>query len=209
MFHFKKTSLLILKPHVTPKPTIILKTSSEADLPKMIEKNHWSNRKSIPRDLLAAKELVYDCFDFDCTQPQQESESIDYSAYRFYLNEKFICYREAKITPTKTGQFVTLWKRSRLGIIEPFDSSDLIDFVFISVRKENLFGQFIFPKTVLLEKGIFSTAAKEGKRAVRVYPPWDETTNKQAQKTQRWQLDYFFEIAPEPDFDTLKKLLDY
>ncbi|SHM55009.1 hypothetical protein SAMN05444366_3458 [Flavobacterium saccharophilum] len=175
----------------------------------MIVKNHWTNHKSIPRDLLLAKELVYDCFDFDCSQPQQESESIDYSAYRFYLNEKFICYREAKITPTKTGQFVTLWKRSRLGTIEPFNSTDLIDFVFVSVRKDDLFGQFIFPKAVLLEKGIFSTTVTEGKRAIRVYPPWDETNNKQAQKTQKWQLDYYFEITPEPDFDTFRNLLDH
>lgn len=175
----------------------------------MIVKNHWTNHKSIPKDLLLAKELVYDCFDFDCSQPQQESESIDYSAYRFYLNEKFICYREAKITPTKTGQFVTLWKRSRSGTIEPFDFSDLIDFVFISVRKDDHFGQFIFPKAVLLEKGIFSTETKEGKRATRVYPPWDETDNKQAQKTQKWQLEYYFEITPEPNFDVFRKLLEY
>jgi hypothetical protein len=173
----------------------------------MIVKNHWTNHKSLPKDLILARELVYDCFDFDCSQPQQESESIDYSAYRFYLNEKFICYREAKITPTKTGQFVTLWKRNRLGTIEPFDSSDLIDFVFISVRKDDFLGQFIFPKAVLLEKGIFSSATKEGKRAIRVYPPWDEANNKQAQKTQQWQFDYFFEVIPEPDFETFKKLI--
>jgi hypothetical protein len=185
-----------------------LKTSLKAGLFKMIAKNHWTNHKSMPKDLLLAKELVYDCFDFDCSQPQQESESIDYSAYRFYLNEKFICYREAKITPTKTGQFVTLWKRSRLGTIEPFDSTDLIDFVFVSVRKNDLFGQFIFPKDVLLEKGVFSTATTEGKRAIRVYPPWDETNNKQAKKTQNWQVKYFFEITPEPDFDTFKELVN-
>lgn len=185
-----------------------MKTSSKANLLKIIVKNHWTNHKSIPQDLLLAKEMVYDSFDFICTQPQQESESIDYSAYRFYLNEKFICYREAKITPTKTGQFVTLWKRSRLGTIEPFDSSDLIDYIFVSVRKDNLFGQFIFPKEVLIEKGIFSTAAKEGKRATRVYPPWDETSNKQAKKTQNWQLNYFFEITPKPDLETFRKLIN-
>lgn len=121
----------------------------------MIVKNHWTNHKSIPKDLLLAKELVYDCFDFDCSQLQQESESIDYSAYRFYLNEKFICYREAKITPTKTGQFVTLWKRSRLGTIEPFDSTDLIDFVFVSVRKENFSDSLFFLKMCYLKKESF------------------------------------------------------
>ena len=101
-----------------------------------------------------------------------------------------------------------MWKRSRLGTIEPFDSSDLIDFVFVSVRKDDLFGQFIFPKDVLLEKGVFSTVTTEGKRAIRVYPPWDETSNKQAKKTQNWQVKYFFEITPEPDFDTFRELVN-
>lgn len=99
-----------------------------------------------------------------------------------------------------------MWKRNNSGIIEPFDAADLIDFVIISVRKDDLYGQFIFPKSILLAKGIFSTAIKEGKRATRVYPPWDETTSKQAQKTQQWQLDYFHEIFPNANLDRFKAL---
>lgn len=172
----------------------------------MIIKNHWSNQKFVPKDLILAKELVYDCYDFDCTQPEPEIESAEYGAFRFYLNKKYICYREAKVTPTKTGQFVTLWKRNISGIIEPFDVSDGIDFVVIGVRNDNQFGQFIFPKSILLEKEVFSTKIKEGKRAIRVYPPWSETTSKQAQKTQLWQLDYFFEITPDVDFESFENL---
>lgn len=174
-------------------------------------KNNWNNPKSIPPDLLLAMELVYDLADLKCTQPQPEAESAEYSAYRFQLNGKNICYREAKITPTKTGQFVTLWKRNPvLKTIEPFDASDEIDYVTISIRKQELFGQFIFPKSVLLSKGIFSTATKEGIRATRVYPPWDETTSRQAQKTQQWQLDYFYEIpVNQPiDLNRVRNLLD-
>ena len=170
--------------------------------------NNWNNSQSLPKELIEAKELVYDFCNFECTQPLAEAESADYNAYTFQLNKKTICYRMAKITPTKTGQFVTLWKRNTLGIIEPFDLLDTIDFVIISVRKEDLFGQFIFPKAVLLAKGIFSTEIKEGKRATRVYPPWDETTSKQAQKTQQWQLDYFYEISSNVDFNALKKIFD-
>lgn len=169
--------------------------------------NNWNDLKSFPKDLIIAKELVYDCCNFDSTQPRKETESTEYDAYRFQLNGRYICYRMAKITPTKTGQFVTLWKRNKTGIIEPFDFTDEIDFVIISARKNNLFGQFIFPKNILLKKGIFSTAAKEGKRATRVYPPWDETTSKQAEKTQQWQLDYFYKIAPEPDLIKFNTLL--
>ncbi|WP_394774774.1 MepB family protein [Flavobacterium sp.] len=172
----------------------------------MTIKNNWNGLKSLPKDLIIVKELVYDCCNYDVTEPQPETESKEYDAYRFQLNGNQICYRTAKITPTKTGQFVTLWKRNKTGIIEPFDFLDTIDFVIVSVRKNDLSGQFIFPKNILLEKGIFSTEFKEGKRATRVYPPWDETTSKQAQKTQQWQLDYFYNITPDLDLDTFKAL---
>lgn len=172
----------------------------------MIIKNHWVNQKSISADLNLAKELVYDGLDYNCSEPEAIIESAEYNGYQFYLNQKLICYREAKTTPVKTCQFVTLWKRNKSGIIEPFDFSDEFDFVIISTRKENLFGQFVFPKSILLEKGIFSTKTKEGKRATRVYPPWDETTSPQAQKTQKWQLQYFYEITPKADLETFTKL---
>jgi hypothetical protein len=38
---------------------------------------------------------------------------------------------------------------------------------------------------------IISTHLKEGKRGMRVYPPWDLPSSKQAKKTQQWQLPYF------------------
>jgi len=161
----------------------------------MINQKTWHTSPLIPDDLISAKEMVYDACNLKCSHPEAEAESTDYSAYRFLINDKSICYRIAKTTPTKNGQFVTLWKRNSSGIIEPFESSDAIDFVIVSVRKENNFGQFIFPKSVLLEKGIFSTPKKEGKRATRVYPSWDTTTSKQAQKTQEWQLNYFLDLT--------------
>ncbi|MNT19673.1 MepB protein [compost metagenome] len=159
-------------------------------------------------DLLLSKESIFGRADLQMTSFQKENESEEYSAFRFRLNNKNICYREAKITPTKTGQFVTLWKRNQSGIIEPFDYSDTIDFVIVTVRKDQNWGQFIFPKRTLLEKGIFSTQNKEGIRATRVYPPWDETTSKQAQKTQKWQLDYFFNFSDQSkiDLEELRKV---
>ncbi|MBF4518805.1 MepB family protein [Flavobacterium sp. ANB] len=175
----------------------------------MTIKSNWIHTKRIPNDLIITKELVYDNCNFECTEPQPEMESQEYDAFDFQINNLNIKFRSAKITPTKTGQFVTLWKRNKTGIIEPFDFSDAIDFVIVNVRKNDSFGQFIFPKSVLLQKGIFSTATKEGKRATRVYPPWDETTSKQAQKTQQWQLDYFLEIPNNKsiDLEKAKKLL--
>ncbi|RYJ37749.1 MepB domain containing protein [Flavobacterium anhuiense] len=155
-------------------------------------------------DLLLSKKVIFDKAGLQMTTFQKESESEEYSAFRFQLNNNNICYREAKITPTKIGQFVTLWKRNQSGIIEPFDYSDTIDFVIVTVRKDQNWGQFIFPKKTLLEKGIFSTQNKEGIRATRVYPPWDETTSKQAQKTQKWQLNYFFNFSDQSKIDLVE-----
>ena len=166
------------------------------------------NFTTAPADLLLSKESVYDKAELLLASLQKERESDEYKAHRFLINNKKICYREAKVTPTKTGQFVTLWKRNQTGIIEPFAYSDDIDFVIITVRKDQNWGQFIFPKKIALEKGIFSTQNKEGIRATRVYPPWDETSSKQAQKTQKWQLDYFFLFTDQGqiDFNEIRKI---
>lgn len=69
-------------------------------------------------------------------------------------------------------------------------------------------GIFIFPKSVLMQKGILSKNSKGGKRALRVYPSWDVAENKQAKKTQEWQLVYFFEINQKSAIDRehIKKL---
>lgn len=157
--------------------------------------------ESIPNELILIKEILFDNCNFKMIQPTKEHESKDYGACRFKLNELEILFRTSKITPTKIGQFVTLWKRIEKGPIQPFDSTDCIDLFIISTRNKTLSGQFIFPMSILIEKGIISHQGKEGKRAIRVYPPWDLTTSKQAQKTQKWQLDYFLEIKQDQTID--------
>ncbi|WP_140485725.1 MepB family protein [Flavobacterium sp. GSA192] len=144
-------------------------------------------------------ELVFNKLGLEIKSISLEKESADYNPCQLLLNEKKALFRTAKITPTKTGQFVTLWKRIPKGPIAPFAIEDNFDLVIINTETENHFGQFVFPKSILIEKGIFSTALKEGKRAIRVYPPWDKTTSKQAQQTQQWQLKYFMVIPFEKD----------
>ncbi|HSD07477.1 MepB family protein [Flavobacterium sp.] len=165
--------------------------------------------EGLPTEFLNFKKILSQSNDLEISQILIEKESAEYGACSFVLNKKNIRFRSAKITPTKTGQFVTLWKRINQGPIQPFDNSDPIDLFIISVRKNDSFGLFAFPKAVLIEKGIVSEK-KEGKRAIRVYPAWDLTTNKQAQKTQKWQLDYFVEIPLNEtiDLDRIKLLLD-
>ena len=159
-------------------------------------------------DLKIVKELVYDKCSFDLTNLKLNSESVEYGACSFVLNGKKIQHRVSKITPTKTGQFVTIWKRNQVGIIEPFDIADDIDFIIITARRGDNFGQFVFPKHVLADKGIITQNGKEGKRGIRVYPPWDIATNNQAVKTQSWQIKYFLTIKNDntTDLDLTKKL---
>lgn len=150
-------------------------------------------------DLKTAMRLVYDPCGIALTNPTLNAESKEYGACSFELNGHRIEHRVSKITPTKTGQFVTIWKRNTAGITEPFHVSDDLDFIIITVRNAEQLGQFIFPKTILAEKGLISQSGKEGKRGTRVYAPWDIVANKQAEKTQNWQKNYFMTIKPEPE----------
>lgn len=144
---------------------------------------------------------IYDKCSLEISDFQPEPESKEYDACRFILDGRKILCRNAKITPKKAGQFVTFWKRNGNGPIEPFNETDELDFYVVNVRTENEFGQFVFPKSVLIKKGIISTDSKEGKRAFRVYPSWDIAKNNQAKRNQNWQLNYFYEIGKMTDFE--------
>lgn len=160
--------------------------------------------QTIHNDLLSIQNLVFDKYGFKYTTPLMEEESKEYASYLFELNSLAVRFRVSKITPTKIGQFVTLWKRKGNGPIEPFDITDKLDIVIISARTATHFGHFVFPKAVLCKQGIITVNGKEGKRAMRVYPPWDITTNKQAQKTQKWQLNYFIDLSNIDAIDSLR-----
>lgn len=157
--------------------------------------NHWLSSETIHSDLLTAKELIYNPCGFDSSQPLPETQNAEYGAYLFTLNTSAIRFRVAKITPTKVGQFVTLWERIGNGPIQPYDMSEPVDYYVISTREGNNFGHFIFPKAVLCDHDIISNQGDGGKRAIRVYPPWDKPTSRQAQKTQNWQLEYFLDLT--------------
>jgi hypothetical protein len=146
---------------------------------------------------------LYQHCQFKCSIPQAEAESSEYEACTFTVDQFSIKYRSAKITPTKVGQFVTLWKRNSKGITAPHDQTDPFDFYIIGVKTPKDSGQFIFPKAVLVQQGILSKNHRGGKRGFRLYPSWDQALNSQAKKSQNWQLTYFVSFS---DPDHIKKI---
>lgn len=154
-------------------------------------------------DLVLAENYFYKQSELFLQNLKIEDESADYGASEFTIMNRMIKFRVGKITPTKVGQFVTFWKRIGKGQIAPYELTDSFDVLVVSVRHKSYLGQFIFPKNVLCEKGIVSSSGKEGKRAMRIYPPWDKADNSQAKKTQAWQLPYFIQFT-EDHFDTLR-----
>lgn len=91
--------------------------------------------------------------------PVPEAESADYGACRADLHGLRLVLRVAKTTPTKTGQFVTVWKRPHPAAdIAPLDEADPVDVVIIAAADGAQHGLFIFPRSVLLERGVMSRA---------------------------------------------------
>ncbi|WP_425861804.1 MepB family protein [Arthrobacter sp. TWP1-1] len=120
-----------------------------------------------------------------------EPESSDYCAHTLTLAGRPAVFRVAKTTPTKVGQFVTLWQRSAQGPIRPYDMSDGVALFVIQAGVGAGLGMFVFPAHTLAHQGVVSIDGKGGKRAMRVYPPDVETTSAQARRTQKWQCEYF------------------
>ena len=151
--------------------------------------------------LLTKQKLILEKCGLIYSQIETEAESADYSAYQFIIDDRSVIYRQARVTPTKIGQFVTFWKRMGKGPIQPFDLSDQFDFFVVAVENGTQLGQFVFPKSILAEQDVVSKKGKGGKRAIRVYPPWDRAESKQALKSQKWQLNYFLEFPENNSVD--------
>ncbi len=129
----------------------------------------------------------------------EDHECEEYSGFNFQINNRRVKFRKAKITPKKTGLFVTLWKRNSEGDTIPFHVDDDFDFYIIAAEQDQNFGFFLFPKAVLSEKQILTNDSKEGKRGCRVYPNWCIPENKQAQKTKMWQTKYFIDFCKKEE----------
>ena len=78
----------------------------------------------------------------------------------------------------------------------PFTEDDLENQLIVNIVDDNRRGQFIFPKDILIKKGILKVMILK-ENGIEVYPPWETELNKTAAKTQAWQCAYFNEIVHE------------
>ncbi len=187
-----------------------------AGLPAPPADDSWASAGAVHEDLRAAKTSVYDPAGLACSRPVAEAESAEYAAYELTVDGRAVRFRAAKTTPTKVGQFVTVWKRSEGGPIRPFDAADPVDLFVVSTRDVSAqdvsagsragghFGQFVFSREVLRTRDIVSSDGSGGKRGFRVYPPWSTTTNRQARSTQAWQSEYFLLLDEDRPLDVTR-----
>ena len=136
--------------------------------------------ETLNTNLIEVKTKIYDKLSLNISKVNNELEGIEYDACQFELNGMKIVSRSSKITPKKVGQFVTFWKRNQNKETEPYSENDQFDFYVINSKSGDRFGQFVFPKSELINKGFITSEKKDGKRGFRVYPIWDKTLNKQA-----------------------------
>lgn len=152
-------------------------------------------------------QLIYKPNGFTIKNIQEEKQNSKYGAGIFQLLSRTIRFRVANITPTKSGQFVAIWEKDEHNKNQAFKYEKAPDLLVITISKidDYKFGQFVFPKDILLKHKILSTASQKGKMALRVYAPWDKPTNSQAIKTRKWQLPYFIDMT-HPDLIDQEKV---
>ena len=157
------------------------------------------------KELRQLEALFLESYQLHISNVQPDNTFVDYLGHDFKIDAANVKFRKAKLTPKKNGLFVTLWYRNEAGITTPFHLENSVDFYLIFTEDNDQQGCYIFPKAILAKNNILSTNAKEGKRGFRVYPDWCKPESKQAEKTQKWQNEYFVNLADNA-IDTKQRL---
>src|SRR5699024_2195701 len=124
--------------------------------------------------------MIYEPYDLIVNSDQEEKQNSKYCAGTCQLSSRTVRFRVANITSTKAGKYVAFMEKDRNDKNQPYLYEKAPDlFVITTFKSENEFGQFIFPREVLLEKGILRSDLTKGKMAIRVYPSWDNPSSKQ------------------------------
>lgn len=124
-----------------------------------------------------------------------EAQGSDYESGRVNTESGIWRVRTARITPTKPGAFVAVWRRGSDGETEPFDMSDECSGLVVFVEDGERFGVFTFSREQLVVLGIIRSDHSPGKRGFRVYPSWCTDLNARAQRTQRAHVAAFADLS--------------
>ncbi|PEI74035.1 mep operon protein MepB [Bacillus wiedmannii] len=151
--------------------------------------------------------IIYKPNELIITNLKEEQQNAEYAGCLFNLNNKTIRFRVSKITPNKTGQFVSFWEKDDNMQNQAFSYDAAPDLLVITCIDDNKLGQFIFPKEILLKEKILKMQSQKGKMAMRIYPIWDIPVSNQAKKSQMWQLQYFVDLSDHNNL-SLDKLLN-
>lgn len=155
----------------------------------------WKGNTVAHDALRDVQALVWNAAGLVCADIVAQPESAEYCGHILTLAGRRAVFRSAKTTPTKAGQFVTLWQRSDEGPIRPFDTNDGVELFVVQAGFGAGLGQFVFPTSALVRHGVVSVDGQGGKRAMRVYLPDVECGNAQSRRTQAWQCEYFLPTA--------------
>lgn len=161
------------------------------------------------KEIELIRHTIFDRLGLHITDLDKDAECEDYSGYNFRLGQLSIKFRKAKITPKKTGHFVTLWKRNpHTTETEPFASTDPFEFFIIAAEDKNRQGFFFFSKDTLVRHKILTTSLQTGKRGFRVYAAWDIPESRQAEKTRLWQEKSFISFSDPDCLEKCRAILD-
>ena len=154
-------------------------------------------------------------------------ESSKYDGLIFSLDDKCFVYRKGKITPDRPGAFLAVWQRPPLDQVNnkpvPLQSNEL-DYLVVQVESHSTMatnpelvnysksGMFVFPVSLLIDKGIVSSSTSKGKTGFRVFPPWSQDRgvigtkvfSESGKRAQRWQVPYFLEMDEDGLTDPCK-----
>ncbi|GAC79081.1 hypothetical protein SAMN04488550_3857 [Gordonia malaquae] len=120
-----------------------------------------------------------------------DTSNIDYAGRIARVGREVWRVRTARITPTKPGAFVAVWRRAADGGTEPFPSDEPITGLLVFVEDGDHEGVFAFTLNDLERLKITASPTSPGKRGFRVYPEWVDGLNPQATRTQRAQAAAF------------------
>ena len=154
---------------------------------------HLQNMQSL--DLV--KELLQVNHSNTSIEIKTEPWNADYEAFRCELNGQTYMSRRAHKTPKKRGYFFAMWCKADDNNNRPYQDAEFPMFLVVNVIDGQRFGQFVFPREVLVKQHIISTTSHKGKMALRVYSTWEEDLNPSAAKTQHWQDMYFTNLTIE------------